>query len=108
MEGKKKASAAKMRSIQKWEAKNYFKTLVRFRADDEDRIRAAAGDSVNGFIVRAVMDAVTAYETGARDDTAGLLDTADVETIRAAGLDPAQIAAQAIKDAADEIRAGIR
>jgi hypothetical protein len=55
MSEKRKASAAQMRATAKYEKNNYFKTLVRFPADKEDAIRAAAGDSLNGFIVAAVL-----------------------------------------------------
>lgn len=53
---KKKASAARLRANAKWEKKSYFKTLVRFPMDKENEIRAAAGDSLNGFIVSAVYE----------------------------------------------------
>ena len=64
---KKKASAAHMRATAKFERVNYFKTLVRFPAVLESAIRAAAGDSLNGYIVRAVIDALE------RDAAAGAL-----------------------------------
>jgi hypothetical protein len=60
MSDKRKASAAQMRATAKYEKNNYFKTLVRFPADKEDAIRAAAGDSLNGFIVAAVLEKVNA------------------------------------------------
>lgn len=53
---KKKVSAAHMAATAKWEKNNYFKTLVRFPAALETQIRAAAGDSLNGFIVQAVRE----------------------------------------------------
>lgn len=56
MENKKKATAAHMRATAKYEKNNYFKTLVRFPKDKEEEIRAAAGNSLNGFIVSAVME----------------------------------------------------
>ncbi len=56
MAEKKSASAAHIRANYKWEKKNYFKTLVRFKKEDEERIRAAAGDNLNGFIVSAVLE----------------------------------------------------
>ncbi len=56
MAEKKGASAAHIRANYKWEKENYFKTLVRFKKEDEERIRAAAGDSLNGFIVSAVLE----------------------------------------------------
>lgn len=60
---KKKASAAHMKATQKWEKDNYFRTSVRFKKSDETRIRTAAGNSLNGFIVAAVMEKVKQYET---------------------------------------------
>ncbi len=35
-----------------------FTTLVRFKKSDEERIRVAACDSLNGFIVSAVLEKV--------------------------------------------------
>ena len=58
MEEKKKASAARLRANAKYEKKAYFRTLVRFQAEDEEMIRAAAGDSLNGFIVQAVLEKI--------------------------------------------------
>jgi len=55
---KKKASAARLRATAKYENKAYFKTLVRFPKEKEDIIRAAAGDSLNGFIVAAVCEKI--------------------------------------------------
>lgn len=52
------ASKAKIRATSKYEKKAYFKTLVRFKAEDEKRIREAAGESLNGFIVSAVIEKV--------------------------------------------------
>ena len=40
---------------------------VRFRKEDEERIRAAAGDSLNGFIVQCVLDRVREHEQTAED-----------------------------------------
>ena len=56
MEEKKKATAAHMKATAKYEKKAYFKTLVRFPKEMESEIRAAAGDSLNGFIIQAVRD----------------------------------------------------
>nr|DAL54737.1 MAG TPA_asm: N-acetyltransferase [Caudoviricetes sp.] len=50
------ATKAKIRATSKYEKKAYFKTLVRFKAEDEKRIREAAGESLNGFIVSAVLE----------------------------------------------------
>jgi hypothetical protein len=63
MEGKKMAtSKAQIRATSKYEKKAYFKTLVRFRTEDEKRIREAAGESLNGFIVAAVMEKLQKIE----------------------------------------------
>lgn len=55
---KKKVSAAQMRAIEKYQKNAYFKALVRFPKDKENAIRAAAGDSLNGFIVSAVLEKI--------------------------------------------------
>ena len=60
---KKKASAAHMKATQKWEKDNYFRTSVRFKKSDETRIRNAAGNSLNGFIVSAVLEKLNRIET---------------------------------------------
>lgn len=51
---------SQIRATKKYEDKSYFKTLVRFKKEDEEAIRAAAGKSLNGFIVAAVMEKVNA------------------------------------------------
>lgn len=51
-------SEALKRANKKYEDKAYFKTLVRFPADRENDIRKAAGGSLNGFIVSAVLEKV--------------------------------------------------
>ena len=56
MEEKKKVTKAHIRATAKYEKKAYFKALVRFPKDLEPRIREAAGDSLNGYIVRAVIE----------------------------------------------------
>lgn len=56
---------AHMKATKKYEDKAYFKTLVRFQKEDEDRIRAAAnetGNSLNGYIVGLVMADVERME----------------------------------------------
>ena len=55
-EEKKKATAAQMRATAKYEKKAYFKTQIRFPKDLEPRIREAAGSSLNGFVVKAVLE----------------------------------------------------
>ena len=61
-ETKKKATAAHMKATAKFEKNAYFKTLARFNKADEPRIRAAAGESLNGFIVSAVLEKVAEHE----------------------------------------------
>ncbi len=58
MQEKKKVTPAQMRATTKWDKENYFTTLVRFKKSDKERIRAAAGDSLNAFIVSAVLEKV--------------------------------------------------
>lgn len=58
MEEKKKISKAQIKATTKYESKAYFKTLVRFKKEDENMIRAAAGQSLNGFIVAAVLEKI--------------------------------------------------
>ena len=53
---------AHMKATAKYEKNNDFKTLVRFKKEDEERIRAAAGDSLNGFIVNCVLDVINKAE----------------------------------------------
>ena len=62
MPEKKKVTEAQKRATAKYEKNAYFKTLVRFPAEKETAIRKAAGDSLNGFIVSAVLDAVAKME----------------------------------------------
>lgn len=65
METKKKTiSSAQAKAVRKYEDKNYFKTLTRFKKQDEVRIRKVAGDSLNGFIVSTVMKEVERLEQG--------------------------------------------
>ena len=53
---KKKVSAAQKRATAKYEKNNYFKTMVRFPIEKESEIRKAAKNSLNGFIVSAVLE----------------------------------------------------
>lgn len=57
------ASKAQAKATYKWEKDNYFKTQVRFKKSDEQRIRTAVGDgSLNGFIVKCVLDRLDGTE----------------------------------------------
>lgn len=65
---------SQIRATKKYEDKSYFKTLVRFKKEDEEAIRSAAGKSLNGFIVEAVMEKVNA--SGALPELRNEADTA--------------------------------
>ena len=58
---------AQAKATAKYEKNAYFKALVRFKKEDEERIRAAAGDSHKGFIVQCVLDRVGEQERIAED-----------------------------------------
>ena len=55
MEEKKKVTEAHIRATEKWEKENYDKVRVRFPKGTKERIKET-GDSVNGFVVKAVLD----------------------------------------------------
>ena len=55
---KKKVSTAQKKATAKWESKAYFRTMVRFPKDKENEIREACGNSLNGFIVSAVLEKI--------------------------------------------------
>lgn len=76
-------SKAHIRATAKYEKNNYFKTLVRFKKEDEERIRNAAGDSLNGFIVKCVLDKLNGEESTEVADT-----TPDTETAEIAPVEP--------------------
>ena len=68
MEEKKKASAARVKANDRYKKKAYYSTLVRFKKEDEERIRSASGESVNGFIVECVMDRLKEIERSIERD----------------------------------------
>ncbi len=55
---KKKKTKAAQRATAKYEDKAYFKTLVRFKKEHEHIIREKAKESLNNFIVKAVLEKV--------------------------------------------------
>ena len=57
-------TSAQKKATATYERKNYFKTLVRFKKCDEEKIRQMAGDNLNGFIVSAVMEKVNNVNAG--------------------------------------------
>lgn len=86
-----KQSTAQARATQKWEKNNYYKVMLRIPKAEEETIKAAAGDSINRFILDAVHEAIR--RQNARQDAPGGTETvksaaADTET--AAALDALQ------------------
>lgn len=47
-----------IKATSKYEREAYFKTLVRFKKDDEEKIRKSANGNLNGFIVECVLNAI--------------------------------------------------
>lgn len=68
-----KQSAAQARATQKWEKNNYYKVMLRIPKAEEETIKAAAGDSINRFILDAVHDAIR--RQNARQDAPGDAET---------------------------------
>lgn len=81
-------SKAHIRATAKYEKNNYFKTLVRFRKEDEERIRNAAGDSLNGFIVKCVLDKLNGEETAEIQDSTPNTEAADIAPVEVEKLEP--------------------
>lgn len=75
-------SKAHIRATAKYEKNNYFKTLVRFKKEDEERIRNAAGDSLNGFIVKCVLDKLNNEESTEVADTAPDTEAAEIAPVK--------------------------
>lgn len=63
-----KATAAKMQYIAEYEAEKYDKVLIRFPRGTKDRIQAT-GQSVNGFTVAAVLNALDNTQPAPPDKT---------------------------------------
>ena len=74
-------SKAHIRAPAKYEKNNYFKTLVRFKKEDEERIRNAAGDSLNGFIVKCVLDKLNSKESTEVADTTPDTEAAEITPV---------------------------
>lgn len=74
-------SKAHIRATAKYEKNNYFKTLVRFKKEDEERIRNAAGDSLNGFIVKCVLDNLNGEESTKVADTTPDTEAAELPPV---------------------------
>lgn len=74
-------SKAHIRATAKYEKNNYFKTLVRFKKEDEERIRNAAGDSLNGFIVKCVLEKLNGEESTEVADTTPDTEAAELSPV---------------------------
>lgn len=57
---------AHIKATAKYEKDAYFKTLVRFKKSDEEKIREAANGNLNGFIVDCVLNTIN-NGIGAKD-----------------------------------------
>lgn len=75
------ATESQRRATKKYEEKAYFKTLVRFKKEDEERIRNAAGDSLNGFIVKCVLDKLNSEESAETQDYTPDTGAAEIATV---------------------------
>lgn len=51
-------SEAQKRATAKYEKENYDKILVRFPKGTKERIQGAGAESVNGYIIKCVLDAL--------------------------------------------------
>ena len=58
---------AQAKATAKYEKNAYFKALVRFKKEDEERIRAAAGDRLKDYIVQCVLDRLGEKEQTTED-----------------------------------------
>lgn len=76
------ATDAQRRATKKFEEKAYFKTLVRFKKEDEERIRNAAGDSLNGFIVKCVLDKLNGAEAAEIQDYTPDTEAAEIAPVK--------------------------
>lgn len=63
MSNGKKATEAQMRATANYEKKAYDKVLVRFPKGTKERITATGQESVNGFIVSAILEKLDQMET---------------------------------------------
>ena len=76
-------SKAQQKAVAKYEAKAYDKTLIRLPKGRRDEIRThiePTGESLNGFIGRAIDETMERDGSGAADTTGNLLKTAETPT----------------------------
>lgn len=77
MEEKKKVTEAQKKATAKFEKNKYFKTLVRFPAEKETEIRTAAGNSLNGFIVKTILDKISCNDRSNDQNFSSILEELD-------------------------------
>ncbi len=99
-------SKAQIKATAKYEAKAYDKTLIRLPKGRLDEIRAhiePAGESLNGFIGRAISEAMARDSNGTPSETAGKglksAQGAGVVSLPSDALETAQRAAEAAGEA---------
>lgn len=84
MDEKKTISEAQRKAVAKYSKANYFQTLVRFPKDQEQEIRAAAGDSLNKYIVNAVLDQVARDQKTTKEERQELAEVQQLLDIKKA------------------------
>lgn len=98
-------TSARKKANAKYEAKAYDKTLIRLPKGRLDEIRAhiePAGESLNGFIGRAISEAMARDGPGGRPGAAGGPPGGGVVSLPSEALKAAQEAAQAAGEALPE------
>ncbi len=89
-------SKAQQKAVAKYETKAYDKTLIRLPKGRLDEVRAhiePAGESLNGFIGRAIMETMERDGAGGRQEAAGAAAVAPAVSIPPEALEAAQQAA---------------
>lgn len=90
-------TTARKKANAKYEAKAYDKTLIRLPKGRLDEIRAhiePAGESLNGFIGRAIMETMERDGAGSPQEAAGAAEVAGGISLSPDALDAAQQAAE--------------
>ena len=89
-------SKAQQKAVAKYEAKAYDKTLIRLPKGRLDEIRAHiehAGESLNGFIGRAIVETMARDGAGSPQEAAGAAEVAGGISLSPDALEAAQQAA---------------
>ena len=95
-------TTARKKANAKYEAKAYDKTLIRLPKGRLDEIRAhiePAGESLNGFIGRAIMETMERDGAGEPQEAAGAAAVAGGISLPSDALESAQAAAEATGEA---------